>query len=769
MADKSSSTSSATNGTTSVPTAKSSSTLSSSYGASTPNSSLPPQSSTPNLPEQVMSQGSQPRPGALPQGSRLSYAGQSNSPVNGSGSRSALPISPFAPRLLSVQDNAWVHQKVLLVYGQIGDPAQLAIDGTVTIYHHQNSFPPTNWPVCDSHFKALVHLTPGLNRLRFSFTSPKVASNGSSNPAHTSGIALHYLHLSSAPPLQLAILVAKDSPMTYDAVPERIQREGNGIETAVRKFRMAAYLWQAFTAEQMYRNGFGHRCFRLEEEWQTGTLSTRDHEPGGAMRNEAKVHIIHTDKTVAELRDLNCAQQYQHASRKGELFSVAMDAVRAHFQPRPNQTRYVSVLILDTHWDPRLGTIRAHAALGGGAGDIQLAIFGSHALQSYPASIEEVVPAFSDCTRTDTNHVANDCNDAGSSWEAANLGIGAHLHETGHLLGCPHQESGIMRRDYVTLNRTFTCREPYSTRTKAPGLRLCLPKDECSWHRLDCLRFRYHPCFRVPQDLPPNADGSVHVWPVGTGTAIVTAAAGIAFVELYADEEETCRSHLEFVVDPNGAGGLPRQVTLIESELRGRLPEDRRSRRLRLEIHSAGSGKQVVEDWSELTSKTATVKLTNGQLGFRGGKLGFSRMDGSRPCDVVLESAVVQTKLLVQIKVYHGFAVDGMEFIYEDFTSQLFGTRGGKPGGSEFSLGPSAHIKSTDTRRGETIMGFYLRAGLWIDGIEIITSLGRRSGVFGNPTGGSGHTLIPPRGYKIVGISGSVAAWVDGFSLIIAR
>jgi hypothetical protein len=44
----------------------------------------------------------------------------------------------------------------------------------------------------------------------------------------------------------------------------------------------------------------------------------------------------------------------------------------------------------------------------------------------------------------------------------------------------------------------------------------------------------------------------------------------------------------------------------------------------------------------------------------------------------------------------------------------------------------------TDTRRGETILGFYVRAGLWIDGIDILTSTGRRSGVFGNPTGGSG-------------------------------
>jgi len=35
-------------------------------------------------------------------------------------------------------------------------------------------------------------------------------------------------------------------------------------------------------------------------------------------------------------------------------------------------------------------------------------------------------------------------------------------------------------------------------------------------------------------------------------------------------------------------------------------------------------------------------------------------------------------------------------------------------------------------------MGFYVRAGLWIDGIEILTGVGRKSGVFGNATGGSG-------------------------------
>lgn len=33
----------------------------------------------------------------------------------------------------------------------------------------------------------------------------------------------------------------------------------------------------------------------------------------------------------------------------------------------------------------------------------------------------------------------------------------------------------------------------------------------------------------------------------------------------------------------------------------------------------------------------------------------------------------------------------------------------------------------------------------------------------------SRHTLIPPRGYTIGGLSGSCAQWLDGFQLIITR
>lgn len=671
-----------------------------------------------------------------------------------------------------------VNQKVLLVYGQIGDPRQHPLDGNVTVYHHQDNFPSTGWPVTASHFKVLVHLVPGPNRLRFDFVSPKLSS-GSTHPAiHSSWICINYLPLVNNPPLQLVILLGKDSDGTYDAVPERAEREGNGLEMAIRKYRMAAYLWQAFTGEQMFRNNFGRRCFRFEEEWQSGSLSRRDLIQG-QMRNEAKIHVVRTEKTVAELRDLNIAQQNEKAEKRDELFVIAKDAVRNHFQPQPGQKQYVSVLLLDSHWDTESQMITGHAALGSADDDIKMALFGSHCLQSYPSCLEEVVDAFTDCTRTDTNHVANDCGEAGSNWESANLGIGAHMHEVGHLFGCPHQESGVMLRDYVRLNRTFLTREPFSTRTKAQGLKVCLPNDECSWHRLDALRFRFHPSFRLPSDPSPTSDDSVQVWPVENGKILFTASSGIAFMELYAEGDTFCHNFIEYLNSESSPNGLPRQVAVTESELRQRVygTEKEKKKNIRLLVCSGALGSYTVENIGDLKSKNSLVKLPKSQSGFKSGRLGHSAMEGSEPEQLLLECAF-KTKLLTSIKVYHGNALDGIEFYYEDATSQLFGKRGGKPGGDEFVL---------DTRRGEILLGFYVRAGLWIDGIEILTSLGRKSGVYGNAAGGSGyvfsfilsrylkqanqlrnsHTLIPPLGYKIAGISGSCASWVDGFSLII--
>jgi hypothetical protein len=572
------------------------------------------------------------------------------------------------------------------VYGTVADPSTQAIEGTLTVSRVDDDFPAINWPVTESHFKALVYLNPGPNKLRFDFSSPKLRNSNTSNPIHSTQITIHMMPMNNSPPLQLVILLGKDSPATFDTTPTRMEKEGNGIDTAVNKFRMAAYLWQAFTAEQMMRNKMGRRCFRFEEEWQTGTSNYRDREQG-TMRNEAKIHIVRSNHTVEEIRNPDRAQQNSNAKNSGDLFDIAGEAVTEYFKPRTGQHLYVSVLILDTHWDNSANLIRGHAALGGTFGEgLHLAVFGSHALHSYPTSLEEVVPAFTDCTRTDTDFVGNDCNESGSSWEAANIGIGAHLHETGHLFGCPHRESGVMLRDYITLNRSFTTREPFSVRTNSKG-GLVLQKDECGWHRLDCLRFRNHPCFRLPNDSKCTLDSSVQAWPVDNGQVLVTASSGVAYIEIFTDDDELCHAWIEYG-DGNGAGPIQRQLVLTEQDLRSRLSDDRKTRKLlRLDIKSIGGESTEVKDFSLLTSKASMLKLSNGQVAFRGAKLGLSQLEGSQPEEVIFESVLKQARLLMQVKVYHGFAVDGMEFVYEDSTTQLFGKRGGTPGGSEFNLG----------------------------------------------------------------------------------
>lgn len=575
----------------------------------------------------------------------------------------------------------------MLVNGTIGEASPRSLDGNVTVCRLDDGFPPTSWPVCDSNFKALMYLTPGANRFRFDFSSPKLANSGTSNPVHSSYITVHMVPPMHNPPLQLAILVAKDSPGTFDAVPNRIEKEGNSLEAAVRKFRMAAYLWQAFTAEQMYRNKLGRRVFRFEEEWVTGSCNQRDMETG-TMRSEARIHIIRTDKTVAEIRDLDRAQQNPKATKKGDLFNIAADAVKNHLKPLPGQKHYVSVLILDAHWDKASKTITGHAALGGNAGDLHLAIFGSHCLQSYPMSFDEVVPAFTDCTPTNTDHVANDCNDSGSSWEAANIGIGAHLHETGHLFGCPHQESGIMLRDYVTLNRSFVAREAYSTRTKSKGGPVT-QADECAWHRLDCLRFRSHPCFRLPNDAVLNPDGSVQAWPVENGQIMVAAATGISFIELYAEGDDVCRSWLEYGSEN---GSIQRNVCLKEQELRERLPANKRRFKLKVCVKSHGGGNLDIGDFSDLCSKNSSFKLPSGKMAFRSQKLGFSQMENTQSHEFVFTSSIHQNRVLSRVVFYHGFALDGLEFVYDDNESQLFGKRGGKPGGDSFEMGTSPSL-----------------------------------------------------------------------------
>ncbi|KAI1190373.1 metallopeptidase [Nemania serpens] len=663
------------------------------------------------------------------------------------------PLSQYAPRVTNIRDRSTVYQKVLLVTGVIGQDPHPQIDGTVYVRRPDMAFPPTVWPVSGARFKALIYLFPGPNTVCFEYQKP-----GTTN-THRLSILLYMFDPKNAPPLQLSILVAKDSPYTtLDCAPVPNPEEGNGLETAVRKFRTAAYLWQSFTAEQMEKNGLGRRSFRFDEEWTNASSHPRDFYEH-TMRSEARVHVIRLDKTVAEIRDLECAQQNTDARKKSELVDVVAAALRDYFRITPGQKQYVAALVLDLHSDTKETMTTGHSAFGGQAGDdLHLAMFGSHCLRYYPSTICEVVRAFTDCSPTGLKIVANEGNIVGSSWEAAAYGIGAHLHEVGHLLGSPLQATGVMARDFVMLNRAFMTREAYSTRTKSKGGPVD-PKDEPTWHRLDLLRYRFHPLFRNAMDKIPYPDGTVHGWTVEKDKLLVTASSGLLCTEIFAEGDEFCSTWVEYPRDAQ----MVRRATLIEAELRDRLPEDKRRSKLRIIVRSMAGGELIIDDLHQLCTKSS-LKLTSGplsKLAYRSTKIGSSQLKDSEPQEVVFSNALTSiNRILTCVTVYHGNAVDGLEFHYDDGSSQLFGKRGGTTGGDRFIM---------DVRNAEVIIGFAVRAGSWIDAIQIITSMSRKSSLYGNTGGGSLHTLLVPNGFKICGVSGSCADWLDSFSLLITR
>ena len=149
-----------------------------------------------------------------------------------------------------------------------------------------------------------MHLVPGPNNIKFTFIPPQEISTS----RFTSRITLHCLPLLQNPPIHLAVVLANDSEGNFESPPDR----PSGLEDAVKKLRVAAYLWQAYTAEQMYRNfpgtpgngGSARRSFRLEEEWAEDTLSLQESD---VWRMTAKVHIVRSELTVeGESNTISC-------------------------------------------------------------------------------------------------------------------------------------------------------------------------------------------------------------------------------------------------------------------------------------------------------------------------------------------------------------------------------------------------------------------------------------------------------------------------------
>ncbi|CAG8455103.1 13367_t:CDS:2 [Ambispora gerdemannii] len=654
-----------------------------------------------------------------------------------------------APIILSVKSGEWVHQRILLIYGRAG-VIDFPANCSITVSHHKNNFPSTCWPVYRTHFKCLVHLDPGQNDLIFTLNVPNFHYD---RPLSTP-FKINYIPLLQNPPLHLAILLSKDSKLVIDAPLEKQKTHEHELDSVKAKLRCAAYLWQAFTAEQMYRNGFGRRVFRLDEDWEQDTITNQN----DSLRQTAKIHLIRTNYTREELLDPERAQQYHPPpgtppTKKKDLFVIFLEALAEYGKPFDNDC-YVAGLILDTYYDPKMKLIRGHAALGGGAGHVRLGIFGSHTTHAWPRYLEEVVECFQNSTKTDERILANDNGESETWWKCCNIGIGAMLHEVGHALTLPHSLSGIMSRGFNNLNRTFTVKEPDNITPITPSL-----ENGAHWHRCDVVRFRFHPCFRLSSD-PPKRPELKHFapdfWLLKNSVLICCGTCDISLIEVHVNGSYV--HHFEYV-DGMSTGNIKLNVEKLKESINWRDGQT-----IRLHVIAQNQNENTIENFESFL-KNHHIHLSTGMKAFKCGKVGLG---GGQEFQTLFQKQITanssrqrkqqssnnQSAYLTKICINAGDFIDGITFCFSDKTS----TRHGGQGGSTFEF---------ELFEGEKIVEIKVRSGAWIDGLEIFMNSGRTSGWIGG-TGGSLHLLKVPDAYDIIGIYGSSSWVMDSFGIIYA-
>ncbi|KAL2848321.1 putative peptidase family-domain-containing protein [Aspergillus pseudodeflectus] len=407
-----------------------------------------------------------------------------------------IEFRPFT--VANVIDGEIVHQTAIALHGEcpIFDYAHETNFVSVSVTDAFNqSQPVQHWPLHAGKWKALAMLAPGISTINL-------------NLHHASGvydsvtISLNYVPLLQLPPLHLAIMVAKDSPLLIDCPPAKygaFATAHSDVNAAVAKLRMAAYMWQALTAEDFREKGLGRRSFRLDEEWGSNTTLRTTHSQAqrgssASMGAVAKVHIIRSDKTVAEIRDAQVAQQNPRGRNREALHQYFESALAASGIPvfQSGARPVVAGLILDAHYSAEQKLILGHAALGCHKSDgVSLGIFGSHLTYSWPRFLEEVPACLVDQTATGDS-VGNDNGECDTMRGACFVGQGAFLHEVGHAFGAGHT-TGIMARGY---SRAWAMN--FIEDEGNSGM-----KNEAKWDLRDVLKFKLLPHFALPGDEYP--------------------------------------------------------------------------------------------------------------------------------------------------------------------------------------------------------------------------------------------------------------------------
>ncbi|CAI4218935.1 unnamed protein product [Parascedosporium putredinis] len=618
-----------------------------------------------------------------------------------------------------------VHQRCLLLKGSYNSNGAIPESCVVietTDGRDKPTFPPQTWPVINGRVKAMVMLSPGANTITVVLDDKEAAEP----TATRSSINLTYLPLLQTPPLHLAIMVAKDSPLLIDCPAGRysaVSSAHSSLDAAIAKFRMTAYMWQAMTAEDMRLKGLGRRAFRFDEEWNADTTSlqfvTARHDAAlaenGAMRSTAKIHIVRSERTVAEIRSMKCAQQNPRASKPDSLHEYFKEALVLHGGPFESSCQpVVAGLILDTHYSMQEDIILGHAALGSHDNrGISLGIMGSHLTYSWPRFLEEVVPCLTD-DRNPGNTVGNDARECGSFWEA-----------------CAYWP------------RNFLVRTAYCTKRTCDGVLVTDGEtvNEAVWDLRDALSFRAFPHFWLPDDISFSPEARV-------ATPTLTVDPGES-------QEEAC-----LVIA--SAAGLIRNVSYLLSNL-----ETRFDRELPLSISVLGlNGKsRMVKNAWQLFASESFIRVRGTNLVLHKQSVASTDLQNGEHANTQFWkwATLLQKRAkgkdgfarATKIDVRTGCILDGAYVYYSDKERVNCGPRIGKWGGKH-TFGGHASEKSDIPKNAEIVKVEVSRESYILHGIRLTLSNGT---VWGQLDGDQGDGA----GFEVIALEPSSDETIVGF------
>jgi hypothetical protein len=314
-------------------------------------------------------------------------------------------------------------------------------------------------------------------------------------------INLQYIPLLQYPPLHLAIMVAKDSPLLIDCPPRKAAgylSAHSDLAAAIEKFRMTAYMWQAMTAEDFRVKGLGRRTFRLEEEWIMDTVSrefANACDSKGSIRSTAKVTVVTSSKTKRDI--LNAEGKDASLNNKSELFDIFLEALADHGgRFDTSASPVVAGLILDAHHNKVTEETFGHISTGRhNSSGISLGTFGSHLTYSWPRFTEEVTSCLTDTRLPGTKLSGR----KSTIWESCAFGQSSFLSAVGLAFGVSsashdHGKDCTVTKDW---------RKHFLPSTDAPVVSCDNEEvnDDCAALRLkDALNLRLSRHFLLPTD-----------------------------------------------------------------------------------------------------------------------------------------------------------------------------------------------------------------------------------------------------------------------------